>query len=246
MLIGVCMKLSIEKIRNYNSVIQFIILILICVFILVQGTIYIFNQFHRENNSGVQIITKDSKVEVKKVIKFNTVLRDTFVFSLESNAISDSDVMALQKSGLSYERSPGGKEIVNFYFVSENKKLETQLFDKNVYIASWQFINDTKSNGFLIDKNFYAVVSQDTNEDNKLTIDDTVDLYTSDYNGFNLKKIGSNIYKYQAINDNIFIFSEIIDNKEIYKTWNAKNNKIEVIKTIDEIPENKEINQIYY
>ena len=240
------MKVSIEKIRNYNSVIQFVILILLCGFILVQGIIYIVNQFHREDNSGVQIITKESKIDIKNVIKFNTVLRDVFVFSLESNAISESDVMPLQKSVANYERSPRGKEMVNFYFVAENSKLETQLFDKNVYIASWQFINDSKANGLLLDKNLYAVVSQDTNDDKKLTIDDTVDLYSSDYNGLNIKKIGSNIYRYQAINDNIVIFSEVNNNKEIYKTWNAKTNKTEVIKTINEIPENKEINQIYY
>jgi hypothetical protein len=36
------------------------------------------------------------------------------------------------------------------------------------------------------------------------------------------------------------------NNKEIYKTWNVKNDKIEVIKTIEEIPENKEINTIFY
>ena len=240
------MKLSVEKIRNCNSVIQFIILILLCGFILVQGAIYIINQFHRDNSSGVQIITKESKVEIKKVIKFNTVLRDAFVFSLESNAVSENTVMALQKSVSSYERSPGGKEIVNFYFVSDKTKSETKIFDNNIYVASWQFINDSKVNGFILDKNIYAIVSKDTNEDKKLTIDDTVDLYTSDYNGLNLKEIGKNIYRYQVINDNTILFSEVNTNKEIYKIWNVKNDKIEVIKTIEEIPENKEINTIFY
>ena len=240
------MKLSVEKIRNCNSVIQFIILILFCGFILVQGTIYLFNQFHRDNNSGVQILSKESKVEIKKVIKFNSVLRDTFVFSLESNAVSENTAMVLKRSVSSYERSPGGKEIVNFYFVSEKTKSETKLFDNDIYIASWQFINDSKANGFILDKNIYAIVSTDTNEDKKLTVDDTVNLYTSDYNGLNLKEIGKNIYRYQVINDNTVLFSEVNNNKEIFKTWNIKNDKIEVIKIIDEIPENKEINTIFY
>jgi hypothetical protein len=217
-----------------------------CGFILVQGAIYLFNQFHRDNTSGVQIIPKKSKVEIKKVIKFNTVLRDTFVFSLESNAVSENTVMALQKSVSSYERSPGGKEIVNFYFVSDKTKGETKLFDNDIYIASWQFINDSKANGFILDKNVYAIVSKDSNEDKKLTVDDAIDLYTSDYNGLNLKEIGKNVYRYQVINDNTVLFSEVNNNKEIYKTWNIKNNKIEVIKTIDEIPDNKEINTIFY
>jgi hypothetical protein len=149
----------------------------LCVFILVQGIIYLLNQFHRENTSGVQIISKESKVEIKKLIKFTTVLRDTFVFSLESNALSENTVMTLQKSVSSYERSSGGKEIVNFYFVSEKNKSETKLFDSDIYIASWQFINDSKANGLVLDKNIYAIVSKDTNEDKKLTIDDTIDLY---------------------------------------------------------------------
>ena len=240
------MKISIEKIRNWNSVIQFIILILLCAFILVQGIIYIINRFPRNQNSGIQIVTKESKIEIRKSIKYNTLLRDTYVFSLESNAVSESDIMTLQKSVTSNDRSPVGKEIVNFYFVSDKTKKETQLFKNNTLIASHQFINDSKVNGFILDKNIYAIVAQDTNEDKRLSNDDSIDLYTSDYNGLNLKKIGSNIYSYQIINDCTVLFSEVIDNKEVFKTWNTKSDKIEVIKTIDEIPESKEINQIYY
>ena len=236
------MKISIEKIRNCNSIIQFLILIFICVLIVVQCIVFIVKQIYRNQNSGIQIVTKESKVEIKQSIKYDTLLRDTYVFSLESNAISINNNILLQRSAKSCEYSYRNKRIVNFFFVSAQSKKETRLFDKDILIESHKFINDNKNNGYLLDKNIYAVAEQDTNEDQRLTIDDTICLYISDYNGLNLKKIGNNVYRYQIINDNLILFSEVIENKEVFRAWDINTEKNEIIKTINEKPESKELN----
>jgi hypothetical protein len=238
-------KLSIEKVRNWNTVAQFIAIVLLGVFVLIQAILHIISQFPR-SEPGIQIVKEELKTEIIQSVNYSALLRDTYVFSLESSAIVERDGLMAQKSVASYERTPANKEIVNFYFVSGESKKETALLDENALILDHQFINDSKSNGYILDKNLYAIVAKDTNGDKRLSTDDTIDLYASDYNGLGRRQIGNDIYSYQIINDNIILFTEAIDNKLVFKTYNAKENKIETIKTTEQKPEKKEFNRVFY
>lgn len=240
------MKLTIEKIRTYNSVIAFIILVLLCAFLLVEGVLFVIRQFPKPAEPGVKIVPDTAKTEIIRTTKYVSQLRDTYVFALESDAIAESDLVPMQKSVASYERSGSNRETVNYYFVSAATKKETPLLEHDALIVASRFINDSKEAGPLLGKNVYAIVSADTNADGSLSVDDAVDLYVSSYDGTRLEKIGHDAYGYQLIADETILFTEATSGGKAFRTYDDRTGKTETIKTVSEKPENKEFDRIFY
>ena len=240
------MKLTVEKIRTYNSVIQFIVFVLLCAFLLVEGVLFVIRQFPQAPEPGIKIVPDKVKTEIKQTTKYAGLLRDNYVFALESDAIAESEMGPLQKSVASYERAGMKKEVVNYYFVSVSTKKETTLLEHNALIVSSRFINDSKDAGPLLGKNIYAIASADSNADGSLSVDDEVDLYASAYDGTRLEKIGKNVYGYQLIADDTVLFTEATDGGKAFRTYNDKTGKTETVKTVSEKPENKEFDQVFY
>jgi hypothetical protein len=239
------MKISIEKIRNINTVIVFMLLLIGIVYSIVQGVLFIINSFPHNSSQEIQIIPSESKTTITQETRYNTLLRDVFVFSVESNSVREVANDKFEKSVASNNRS-SNNEIVNFQFISEKQKQEQQLLPNNSLIISYQFINDEKLNGFLLSKNVYAIAEKDSDNNKKLSSDDVIDLYVSDYNGKNLKIIGQNIYGYQVVKNNTVLFTEVMDNKQIIKIYSTENNDVQEIKRINSKPDNKDFNHVFY
>ena len=240
------MKFTIEKIRTYNSVILFFFLIAAGIILLVQGILLVVHQFPKPVDDGIGIVTGESAEEIKRSVNYRALLRDTYVFSLESNAIELSGDVNFKASMVRYESAPVNQKTVNFYFVSGEGKKETALLAQDSLIVAYHFINDSKANGFLLGKNIYAIAISDTNNDDRLSTEDRIDLYVSDYNGLNIVPVGINVYGYTLVDDNKILFTEVSDNKEYFKIYYCKTGNIEEIFSTAEVPENKEFSVIFY
>jgi hypothetical protein len=240
------MKLTIEKIRTYNSVIEFIILVLLCAFLLVGGVLFVIRLFPKPAEPGIITVPDTAKTEIIRTTKYVAQLRDNYVFALESDAIAESDLSPKQKSLASYDRAGGTREIVNYHFVSAATKKETPLLEHDALIVASRFINDSKEAGPLLGKNVYAIVSADSDADGRLSVDDDVDLYVSSYDGTRLEKIGQDAYGYQLIADDTILFTEETDEGKTFRIYNDKTGKTETIKTVSEKPGNKEFDRIFY
>ncbi|MBN2862082.1 MAG: hypothetical protein JXN62_02905 [Bacteroidales bacterium] len=240
------MKLSIEKIRSCNSVMLFLLFIAAGIFLLAQGIILLINLFPGPVDDGIVIVTNDSRIEVTKSVNYRAFLRDTYVFSLESNVIEVSGDIESKTSMLRYESAPVHQKTVNFYFVSKDDKKEITLLAQDGLIVAYQFINDNKADGFLAEKNIYAIASADTNNDERLSVDDTIDLFVSDYNGLNVVKIGSNVYGYTLVADNTVLFTEVSEDRKYFKMYDCSKGTVEEIYSTVEVPVNKEFDMIFY
>lgn len=240
------MKLTVEKIRTCNSVIQFILLVLGCAFLLVQGVLFVIRQFPKPADPGIAVVPDTATAEIRQTTKFAARIRDCYVFALESDAIAESDMAPMQKSVAGYGRAGGTREIVNYYFVSGATKRETTLLERDALIVSSRFINDDPEAGPLLGKNVYAIAGADTNADGRLSVDDEVDLYSSNHDGTRLEKIGQNAYGYQLIADDTVLFTEATASGTAFRTYDGKTGKVETLKTTSEKPERKDFDRIFY
>ncbi|WP_444996437.1 hypothetical protein [Aliikangiella sp. IMCC44359] len=108
------------------------------------------------------------------------------------------------------------RNTVNLLFVSESGT-KLKLFENDRLITDIQSARFNKDNSYILNKNLYSVVSQDSNSDGFLNKKDQVDLYVSDYNGQNLKLIFENINELETIGDNkLLVTADELSGVEIY------------------------------
>lgn len=225
------MKITISKIRDLNTVLLFLAITL-SVFALIVG--FLISVIPRNINEGIKIVNENKKNEHIQTTVYADKLNDYIVFFLKSKALSLHDnsdkVLEFSKEYSSRNSS----KIVNIIFISLDTKEETKLLENDSLIVSHWFSNEKEQNRCKLSKNIYAIVSQDTNKDKTLSIEDSVDLYVSDYNGDKLKKIGSNIYSYNLIDNDMLLFKENKAEQNIYKIYSVSNDTVGTIKTVVE------------
>lgn len=242
-------KISIEKIKQLDYILFFIIMI-IALIIMIGASIYmVIDSFSYRHSTPahVEVIDEDMDVEIKENIKYLTKLKDTFVFSIESNGIK-TDSQLLEAEGFSqntmrksYSKSSEISESVNFIFIKNDEELK--LFSSNVFIYKYMLYDD--DNNYLnLNFNVYAVVKSDSNNDKKLDSKDIISLYVSDYDGNNLKEISSSIYIVKVINKNSILFVEKDNNLLNYYEYDGKETKL--IKSFEQELNKKMIDLIYY
>lgn len=242
-------KISIEKIKQLDYILFFIIMI-IALIIMIGASIYmVIDSFSYRHSTPahVEVIDEDMDVEIKETVKYLTKLKDTFVFSIESNGIK-TDSQLLEAEGVSqntmrksYSKSSKISEPVNFIFIKNDEELK--LFSSNVFIYKYMLYDD--DNNYLnLNFNVYAVVKSDSNNDKKLDSKDIISLYVSDYDGNNLKEISSSIYIVKVINENSILFVEKDKNLLNYYEYDGKETKL--IKSFEQELNEKMIDLIYY
>lgn len=140
------------------------------------------------------------------------------------NEIPNSDYKMLPLSVLTYQQEKDLKDMaarsgdislsmanyVNILFLDKNYKVEHQLLDSLASVSDMElpYPYGNKQDS-TIQNILYMIGFQDTNEDNLLNSQDDSDLYISDLNGRNLKKItsGFNVksYWFKESHSKIFI-----------------------------------------
>lgn len=207
-------KILFELIKKIDFVLIFIFLILgIITWAIVM--INIFNPFsggHTVSNA-VTIVEDDTKEEIREYIEFNKKLKDVFIFNLKSSKIKADglydDISASSlKSSLSFSGKTHNEGITNFIFIKDISYEESKLFDSNIFIYKYKFAEEKTGKDIYCDKNIYAVVNEDTNNDKTLNSEDNIALYISDYDGKNLIKLSNSVYKVRITDNNQLLFTE--------------------------------------
>lgn len=206
-------KISFELIKKIDFVLIFIFLILgIITWAIVM--IDAFGPFSRRTVSNeVTIVEDDTKEEIREYIEFNEKLKDVFIFNLKSSKIKADglydDISASSfKSDSSFLGKSYNEGITNFIFIKDTSYEEYKLFDSNIFIYKYRFAEEKTGKDIYCDKNIYAVVNEDTNDDKTLNSEDNIALYISDYDGKNLIKISNSVYKARITDNNQLLFTE--------------------------------------
>lgn len=207
-------KISFELIKKIDFVLIFIFLILgIITWAIIM--INIFNPFSGSHtvSNAVTIVEDDTKEEIREYIEFNKKLKDVFIFNLKSSKIKADglydDISASSlKSSLSFSGKTHNEGITNFIFIKDISYEESKLFDSNIFIYKYKFAEEKTGKDIYCDKNIYAVVNEDTNNDKTLNSEDNIALYISDYDGKNLIKISNSVYKVRITDNNQLLFTE--------------------------------------
>ncbi|AIN93634.1 hypothetical protein [Treponema putidum] len=236
-------KISFELIKKIDFVLIFIFLILgIVTWAIVM--IDAFNPFGRHTvSNGVTIVADDPKEEIREYIEFNKKIKDVFIFNLKSSKIKadglyDNIPEAAFKSGTSFSKKSHNEGITNLIFINDTSYEEYKLFDSNIFIYRYKFSEEKTGNNIYCDKNIYAVVNEDTNNDNTLNSEDNIALYISDYNGKNLIKLSNSIYKVRITDNNQLLFTEYDGSVLTFFSYDINLNKKTKLKSAEqETPE---------
>jgi len=129
--------------------------------------------------------------------------------------------------------------LTNFIFVKDDK--ESKLFSFKGYIYKSYFAGEKKH-----DCNVYAVIKEDSDNDKKLTSKDKITLFVSDYDGSDLEEVSSEIYSFEFLEKNIFLYTEFKDQVLSYFEYNFNTKTKKLIKKIEQKEATKSINMTKY
>lgn len=234
------MKISVEKMKQVNTVFTFVFFILISLFIagsLVYAAVDFLGNLSPSHDRGVDIIENiDTEAEESVYsTEFVSAVKDVYVFAKKGGAVSFGiDKAAVKAAGYSvYSDYSPADEILNFYFVPKTTQQTKALFDRDALIVSYEFAREENENtlyGFL-PKNIYVAVLTDTDGDKKLTSKDNTALYVSEYDGSGLKKISDDIFSYELVADTGLLFCEYENGRCIYKCYNMTDDTVKTVFT---------------
>lgn len=216
-----------------------------CIFIVIAAMTLIkeFNDYSYEPPQVKVVKPNTDNGSANKInysLKYVTLLKDTHIFKIKSNKIKVSneyqesdEMLSMFNGGSSYSEST-----INFLFVDQENN-STKLFPNDFFLQKYQLSDfEYKSqyiseygDQFFISKNIYILVTADTNKDGFLSDDDVKNLYFSDYNGKNSKLIIKNIEDYQVIANDLLMIKQIIDEEQLFTTFNLKTYELKKLET---------------
>lgn len=236
------MKISVEKLKQVNTVFTFVFFILISLFVagvLVYTAVDFIGGLSRSYDPGVDIIENtENAEELIYYTEFIGAIKDVYVFAKKGGAVSlgksgfeKSDLMGSVYAD--YSSRSSADEILNFYFVSKTAEQSKVLFDRDALIVFYEFVQEEhedkkKLYGFL-PKNIYAAVLTDTDGDKRLSSKDDTALYVSEYDGSGLRKISDRVFSYEAAGDTEILFCEYENGRRIYKSYNMDNDAVRTV-----------------
>ncbi|UTC67076.1 MULTISPECIES: hypothetical protein [unclassified Treponema] len=240
-------KISFELIKKIDFVLIFIFSILgIITWVIVMIDIFDpFSSRHSVSNE-VAIIEDETKEEIREYIEFNEKIKDVFIFNLKSSKIKadglyDDIPKASLKSGANSSAKSRNEGITNLIFIKDKNYEEYKLFESNIFIYRYRFVEAANRNNISCDKNIYAVVNEDTNNDKTLNTKDNVALYVSDYDGKNLIKVSNSVYKVRLTDNNQLLFTEYDGTALTFFLYDIDLNKKIKLKSIEQAVLEKDI-----
>ncbi|MGI5174077.1 hypothetical protein H0R92_10840 [Treponema sp. OMZ 840] len=250
------MKMSVEKLKQVNTVFTFVFFILISLFaagVLVYTAVDFIGGLSRSYERGVDIIENiENADELIYSTEFIGAIKDVYVFAKTGGAVS----LGFEKSDVwkatgynSYSDHSAADEILNFYFVPKYANKSSPLFEQDVMIVFYQFVQeeDGNKNGLYtpLPKNVYIAALRDTDGDKKLTFKDDTALYVSEYDGSSLKKISDSVFGCQASGNTEILFCEYENNRCIYKVYNMDDDTVKTVFTAAGTEPEKNFHRFY-
>ncbi|WP_428771362.1 hypothetical protein V1L52_05355 [Treponema sp. HNW] len=252
------MKISVEKLKQVNTVFTFVFFILISLFVagvLVYTAVDFIGGLSRSYDPGVDIVENtENAEELIYSTEFIGAIKDVYVFakkggavSLGKNGFEKSDRMGSVYAD--YSSRSGTNEILNFYFVPKHTNKSIPLFEQDVMIVFYQFVQeeDGNKNGLYtpLPENVYIAALRDTDGDKRLSSKDDTALYVSEYDGSGLKKISDRVFSCEVSGDAEILFCEYENNRCVYKTYNMLSGSIETVFTAAGTEPEKNFHRFY-
>ncbi|UTC64668.1 hypothetical protein E4O00_13130 [Treponema sp. OMZ 788] len=240
-------KISFELIKKIDFVLIFIFSILgIVTWVIIMISIFDPFRSRRSVSNEVAIVEDETKEEIREYIEFNEKIKDVFIFNIKSSKIKadglyDDIPKVSLKSGPSFSAKSGNEGITNLIFIKDKNYEEYKLFESNIFIYRYRFAESSNRNNISCDKNIYAVVNEDTNNDKTLNTKDNVALYVSGYDGKNLIQISNSVYKVIIIDKNQLLFTEYDGTLLTFFLYDIDLNKKTKLRSIEQECPEKEI-----
>jgi len=178
----------------------------------------------------IQIVDKDSQkkndVEVKYKVDFERSIMDVLVFEISANAIETKQ----ESTMLSMFEYSNKFQTVNLLFSSKSGA-SYKLMENNAYIRRASFYKLKDDSRDKLSKNFYLIVSNDTNGDGFLSKKDDSNLFLSDYNGKNMALVLKGVNDYQVIQDNLLLIEKVSRKNKVFYTYDVLTNTLLQIDT---------------
>ncbi len=229
------MKKILSFISAANQLLLFIGLIVIGVMFALS-----FRTYHPEENKVEIIPESEQTSDSKKTIyttEFEHRIKDVLVFNIKAEVI---DPNANNRGLHIVEKSSAfasgyyfnSDQTVNMMFVSEGESGRL-LFKADRLITDVRIINSEQKNrsDYLLDKNLYETVDEDSSGDGFLGEDDQKALYVSDYDGRNLKQIATGVSKLILIDDNEVLIAKGEKQKMQFFIYDVHSGEIKPIDT---------------
>ncbi|AWB65550.1 hypothetical protein C2869_03465 [Saccharobesus litoralis] len=157
--------------------------------------------------------------------------KDVYIFTITSSFINRGPEIENFNKPMEFIRASDGynsvgNNVVNLLFSSKSGE-KHKLFAHDVYVTSFELvIEENNRNKKRLSKNIYSVVENDSNNDGFLSKEDNRNLYISDYDGTNLKKIASQVKMYQVIADDELLIHQYDQANSIYYSYNVKTSEL--------------------
>ncbi|AOT08682.1 hypothetical protein [Pseudoalteromonas luteoviolacea] len=213
------MSKTLSFIKKSNQVLFFIAVTL---FIIVVSIDFITDFFDNkyEPPKIALVDNKGEQTQVKKTqytIEYFDKLKDVYIFELSSKEIDisqthDGEIVEMfAKSEVSldlYTVPYLSKNAVNLMFVRENGERHMLLKKDGLILDISKAKFATNEAGYLLDRNLYLIINEDTNQNGYLDQDDSVKLFTSTFDGKDLSLVLQDVGNFSLISDNKVLISQ--------------------------------------
>lgn len=235
------MDKALSVIKKSNQVLFFLAVIIFIIMISIE----IISDLLRNKYEPPKIELVDSsktEEQVKKpvyTVDYLERLEDVYIFELSSKVIDTSqyhrnEVLEMFSVPKVSHNFSGGSYLsdnaVNLMFVKEDGT-KRMLLKSDALVREFSKANrSAKEHSYILEKNLYLVVNEDTNENGYLDHKDEAKLLSSTYDGKNLTLILSNVGSFKLINDNKLIISQRGDSPSFF-TFNVADSNLTKLNT---------------
>lgn len=127
-------------------------------------------------------------------LRSDVVMRSGHAVSPYDSLLFDLD----DRAPFSYRR-----RLVNVVRVDVLNGTSSTLFEENVYIPELVYAGTEDRSSYVLSSNLLRVVREDSNEDGVLSRDDLVELYTSNPDGTDLRRLAVGVTRMNVIGDDL-------------------------------------------
>ncbi|MCG7532310.1 hypothetical protein MHM98_13310 [Psychrobium sp. MM17-31] len=191
-----------------------LVALLLAAILIIKGINYLTKSDHYNQPITVINDTKETtNIDYKK--RYLTKLEDKFLFEILSDKIKiqqkenrESSIAPLIINSGKNNFSYLSHHTVNILFTSVDGS-SYPLLKSHTLIADTSLKNTEKTeHAYLLSKNLYTLIPQDSNQDGFLDDEDKSDFWVSDSDGKNLKQLLKNIEHYRIIEDDTVLIKK--------------------------------------
>ncbi len=210
---------------NFFKIIWTVNGIILLVILLMISTFYIFDKVSKifDKPAGVEVLSEsDEKTgndvngeSVGDIIKPYGISDNIIILKVLSPAVIDPGFnSSVGFSGSYYSGGGTNGGLVNLRFLNMDTGQVRELLKQNLYIPHYQIAGISSKNDKDLMKSIYFVIEEDTNDNDRLDMDDHWSFYVSDPDGDNLAKIFGDLKAYTLLDEKL-VYLTFVDDKFI-------------------------------